>query len=178
MRIHYFAGILVCVSDHMPFPAAAELPWAYLSLAPHNNIGSHCDVCLCTRACAGMTLSIHWSVLSCRGALSSSPITKTYTHTYTHPCHGNPDNSSHGSRRGDCWELAACWLKCWATVPWQPSLNLLSTSSPLLLCCDSRHNGCCLWTCQAAKDTKMTESTFDIRSCHQKTRDKPSWQLC
>lgn len=94
------------------------------------------------------------------------------THTYCY--HSDTDNS----RRGDCWELYVCWLKCWAMMPWQPSLNLLSTSSPLLLCCDSHHNGCWLWTCQAAKDTKTTQSTFDIRSCHQKTKDKLSWQLC
>lgn len=85
-----------------------------------------------------------------------------------------PQQPRQQQKRGLC----VCWLKCWATMPWQPSLNLLSTSSPLLLCRDSHHNGCCLWTCQAAKDTKTTQSTFDIRTCHQKTRDKLSWQLC
>lgn len=144
----------------------------------HTRAAVHTVMCVCICACVRMTTRIHRSVLCCGDTLWSTLITPTYK--YTHILyHSNRDNSrSHGSRRGDRWELHVCRLNCWATMPWQPSLNLPSTSSPLWLCCDSHHNGCCLWTCQAAKDTKTTESTFDIRSCHQKTRDKLSWQLC
>lgn len=115
--------------------------------------------CLSLHMCTCMC--VHDNEDSCCGeALSLT----TPTHTY--PYYSNPNNSTHGSRRSDCWKLYLCWLKCWATMPWQPSFNLLSTLSPLLLCCDSHHNSCCLWTCQAARDTKMTKPTFDIRSVH------------
>lgn len=154
----------------MPFSTAALSPQAWLCLAPHKSRGSHCDMCVYICAwCVCMTTRIERCslLLSLYGRPWLPPPTHTHTHTL-----------SIATQTRAVMAVEKVTVGSWATMPWQPSLNLLSTSSPLFLCCDSHHNSCCLWTCQAAKDTKTTESTFDIRSCYQKTRDKLSWQLC
>lgn len=103
-------------------------------------------------------------------------VTGWFSNTHIHTCkysyHGNSasDNSSHDW--GGHWEICTCawmWFK-WRghDLPDSHPSTFFSTSSPRRLCSDSCHNGCCLWTCQAAKNTKMTGATFDTRSSHRK----------
>lgn len=91
-------------------------------------------VCLHVSMCTCMATRIDRSIPRCWDTLWSS---QSIPHQRTRTIEATPG-----------------LIEFWAVQPWQASLNLLSTSSPPPLRCDSHHNGCCLWTYQAAMDTK------------------------
>lgn len=162
-RMCTFRHFSICarlIACHSPQPSWCSGP---------GSVWLHTDACACLHVCAHTRTQIREPALSCWNTSWSIPMTPTYkcTHTVTVATQTTAEEVTVGS----------CMCVDWSAGPRCPD-SLPSTSSPLLLCRDSHHNGRCLWTCQAAKDTKTTPSTFDIRSCHQKTKDKLSWQLC